>query len=68
MGNSCFDIHDPDSISSVALKEFSEKSDLLVQNTNETFRSLDDMSMLIGRCPLEVVLDNHSNHLQTMPL
>jgi len=24
------------------------------------------MDMLIGRCPLEVVLDNHSNHFQTI--
>jgi|GEM_PF-2054016 len=52
MGNSCVDIKDLERISSTALNEFSEKSDLLTQNTDQIFRSL----------------YNNSNHFQTMPL
>lgn len=49
-----------------AVKDYRNNSEAMLEDVNEELSSRDDITDLIGDNPLELMFDNHQNHIQFM--
>lgn len=49
-----------------AIKDYRDNTEAMLEDVNEELSSRDDITDLIGDNPLEIMVDNHQNHIQFM--